>query len=996
MMKHLKQSLTAFTAGLLGFSNVSIRVQALEPSTIQDGLYHVVDFGGTEADLGSFESYPEAVTSFEEEKDNYYNLGIVLDGTVFKMEYGIVELKHNESCDLLTTMTNSYDESEISLNGCYAVDAAYIDTDENGQQAEIEISGARGFVNISDVTLVPLDNIPTRLSTYVVQNGILVHLIKEEMDDENYGDSISLGPAPDYLSADTFYYSYDGHYFYDSGSLWALEEDLRAGNYDHAVNASDPWYNYYQFVSHRTLTSVSASAVQDYISSAMGVTGPIVTYTDMDLDGACDLLTRSQLDGTADAFWQYQYEYGANALMMLAVSIEESSWGRSSLSFSKNNLFRHAAYDSEEEADASRYRRIENSVYAHARYYISGTYASPIKNEFAGSFFGNLSGGMNVSYSSDPYWGEKMAARYYALDQALGGTDYNRYSLAIRTDGSATNVYSEPGGRVLYTTGERPDMAFVVLETSENGEWLKIQAESTLDENGEVDLSYSYSFTNDVAYIRAEDVQIVTTGSVSQLTYHTVTLDAAGGYLAGAESAVSFEVEDGGQAAATIPEKDNAVFTGWDGDLSSITKDVTLTAQYKEVDHIEFSEDPQEEYELNDRINLGQGMIKVVYADGSHEELALNTSMVWGFDFTVAGDQEVTVTAAGCTLTYPVYVSAEKDAIRTEIKKEIVAVIEKYDGLDSLTEEQSQEVIALKEKIDANVLPYLTQGQMRSFDRIMRMAYGEKIHYIVEKNDYGLGVSGMGVAIPLGNSLNRTFTMGPDTYRLRIKQGVTRDAEALMKVQADFRKASVADTFTIRMLKNYSDTESTGYLVFSINKPEDTQAGDVFTVLMINDDNDVIACYTRQTAGRITFMAPGPGKFMLIKTTTANQYTGEDPVEVVTYETSSFDQEVTIMVFNLLAAIFIVLVVLVVILLVKRRQKKAKVSKQKHKISVKKEVEDLEVTQALSIIDTQILNTQAIQKADEERQAEEKGEAEKEASPEKDETADEKEKKEDA
>ena len=56
--------------------------------------------------------------------------------------------------------------------------------------------------------------------------------------------------------------------------------------------------------------------------------------------------------------------------MMLALSMNESASGRSSLSFTRNNLFGHAAYDSDVEANAKRYFKLSSSILSHAKTYV--------------------------------------------------------------------------------------------------------------------------------------------------------------------------------------------------------------------------------------------------------------------------------------------------------------------------------------------------------------------------------------------------------------------------------------------------------------------------------------------------------------------------------------------------------------------------------------------------------------------------------------------------
>lgn len=937
----------------------SVRVAAVEPSVFQDGNFHVVDFGTTQMDLGSFATYAEADRFFEKQKEFYENTGIVKDGITYRAEYAIALFHTDEACDFQVAYTALEDEDTGTLNGCYGVDAAYIDTNAAGDRVTFAIAGLKAEASLTDLTIVPINNLTTRLSTYTVTEGNLFHQIKKDMQEEDFAYWIEAGKAPDFLTEGNLYYSYDGHYFYDENSLYALLDDLHTATHDHAVNPDNPWYNYYQFVSHRTITSVGYKQGEQYVASAMDAHGPIVDYVDLNLDGADDTLTRTQYYGVMPAFWQYQYEYGANALMMLALSVNESMNGHSSLSYSRNNLYGHAAYDSDVEAAASRYLQISNSIYAHAKYYISGTYSSPLKAQFHGSFFGNKSAGMNVNYSDDPYWGEKAASRYYLLDRDLGGADFNRYALGIRSVKGETKVYDAPDGNVLYTTGQAPDMAFVILGTDASGLWWKVQSEATLSDDAAVDLHYRYNFTTDVGFIRMSDIQIKTEGTLSgEETYHAVSFDAAGGTFAGGEPIVSYLIEDGADAAAVAPRKDHALFDGWSASTDALTEDNAFEAKYKDVDRIEMKQTPKTDYELNDRVNLQDGKITVYFKDGTEHDVSLTSSMVSGFDLATAGEQEVTVSYAGCTLTYPISVSQEKDDTRTEIKKEIMQAIEQYSEVDALTDADVEIILALKKKIDDMVLPYLTQAQLREFDRIMRKTYDERIRYIVNPNQYDLGVSGLGISIPLGNSLKKNRFVR-DTYRVLIHQGVQADARDALAHQAVFARQDVVDTFTIRMLKNYTDATAKEDLVFSIRKPEDAQLGDVYTVLEYTESGEVVSCYTRQTTGMITFMARNPGPFLLMKQSSGNQYAGADPVEVVTHETSSFDMEHMLIAVSFAAGVIAILLAVIIRFLWQFQKKRRK----KHQQEAQKEMEKLEVTQAIHILDTQVLSTEEIQKA---------------------------------
>ncbi len=959
---------------MLVFLPTTNDIYAMNPDEVEsDDLYHVVDFASGE-ELGAFEGYLYADSVFLSNKENYFNLGIVKNGKVYECEHAIVLFNSSDACDVNVNFTNSINGESGYTNGCYGKDGAYINTESSGSKVKFMLSGVEAWASLSDVTIVPVESISSSLTAYTIKDGNLYHLIKTQMDDDNYASMINLGEAPSYLSEDTTYYSYDGHYFYEAGDINTMLDDYSNSVRDSAVNADEPYYNYYQFVSHRTITNSSSSEVEDYIENTMGITDYIDVYSDRDLDSNDDTMTRSQLYKSADAFWMYQYTYGANALMMLSLSANETYFGHSSLSFTRNNLFGHAAYDSDVEANASRYLDISHSIYSHAKYYISGSYASPLKAQYHGSFFGNKSSGMNVSYASDPYWGEKAASYYRMFDEALGSKDLNSYTLGIKTSDQSIFVYQYPeaDSKVLYDSGKNPDMAFVILGyiSNEDGDYYKVQSEATLNEDSAVDLSYNYDFENNIGYIKVEDIQVVIDSKDSEeKSYVHVTFDAGDGSFNSDESTITYAMPTGSDASSITPTKDHAIFTGWDIDTTNITENTTFTAQYKDVSSIEMKVTPQTEYEVNDRINLEGGVIKVNYADGTSEDVDLNTSMVYGFNFDEESTQEVAVSYAGCETSYSIHVSEEKDNTRTEIKDSIISVIERYQDTEELTDWDLNYLLSLKQKIDANVSPYLTQTQLRSFDSIMRKAIGDSIRYVIEKNNYNLGISGLSVSVPLASSLSKPEFMA-DTYRVRIRQNVSTKASDAMSVIANFLGSTVKDSFVISLRKNFSNFSLDGPVLFSIKKPDDATDAEVYTVLYYNSENgDVEKCYTRQTSNTITFMGSKDGEYMLVSRNTSNVYSGDDPVESVTSETSSYDLEA---VYAFITIGLLVLMLLgIVIRYFHHKKKNIKVAKQrivKNEEKANEPLPPVDVTQALEIFDTEVLDLDKVRELDEEHQ----------------------------
>ncbi len=960
-MNKIKRKLGLFSIVTgLSITLLPTQVQAIEYQN--DDLFHLVDFA-SDQEIETYETYDSASYAFSVESENYENLGIVRNGTVLTTEVGIVLLNTSEACDYLVEYEDVNTEETNHVNGCNGIDGAYLSTDYREETITYMISGAQMKSSIEDITIIPFEWISSRISVYLVKDGVLYHEVKTQMENDNYAYIIALDDAPSYLEENTNYYSYDGHYFYED--LHVLADDYQNDIRENSINFDNPFYNYYQFVSHRTITNAPQDTVQSYFEIYLGINGPLTSYRDVDKEGSDDKLTKSQFYNNFNAFWQYQYEYGANALMMLTIAQMESSYGRSSLSYTRNNLFAHAAYDNELEASSSRYSSIASSIYSHARYYISGTYASPLKAQYHGSFFGNLASGMNVNYSTDPYWGEKAASNYRELDLLTDANDKGTYAIAISTTPRDINVYDAIDGNVLYSTDSRSDAAFVVLW--EEGDYYAIQLESTINEDRNIDLTYYYDYETSYGYIQKDAIDLLLDSQNGTYVpdYVHVSFDAEGGVFVGGNEIISYAMPIYTDASAITPEKEKALFIGWDKELTGISEDTQFHANYKDVDHIELTSLPQTEYELNDRIVLDGGILTVYFEDETSEEYTLTTSMISGFDLSQSGEQVVTVQYAGCVTEFPINVSEEKDVIRAEIKQEIEEYIEIYKDAYVVTGVDAEKVISLKQKIDENMLPYLTQTQMRQLDSIIRMSYEGKIRYIIDENQKNLGVSGLCTSIPLEmESLTKNRFL-KDTYRVQITDEIDPEAEFAMSKAAFFLNSNENETFHITIQKNLVDAIVEAPLVFTMDKPKNAQEGDVYTVLFYDDNGDVIECYTRQSDNKITFMTYDIGDFMLVSQLTSNVYTGEDPVESLTNDTNSFDMENALIKLTIAVFIFLLFIVILSRIFSRRRKKKSIEVHDKKSEKVEKEIENLDITQALHILDTQMISLEEIREAEE-------------------------------
>lgn len=842
--------------------------------------YELVNVGNDNIEsLNAFDSYEEAYREFDLIKDNYDNLAITYKGLFLRLEYGIVTFNKTDACDYNVEFVDDVTGNSNYVNGCYGVDAAYIDTTIN-QKVIFQISGVRGNVDISRVNIIPFNFLADNsLSTYIVKNDHLYHQVKNDITNEYYISLIDLGMAPDYLSEDIVYYSYDGHYYYTD--LYTLINDLRSGS-NNSLNYNNPYYNYYQYVSHRTTTNITIEELKDYYHEDLGINDVIYSYQDNDFNSVDDSFTRSQFFGNEDSFYQYQYQYGANAAMMIALATNESAMGRSSLAFTRNNLFGHAAYDSDVEKNASRYLNVNSSVYSHAKYYISGAYCYPLKYQYHGGYFGNKASGMNVSYASDPYWGEKAAQYYYRLDEAMNFKDLNAYTLGIINDYDAVNVYQYPqdDAEILYTSGGLKDYAFVILGSIDNeyGSWYKIQSDATLNADSKVDLTYLYDFENNVAYVHKDQIDLVIEGNNQDSVYYNVTFDANGGVFRDGSSLLSYKLNSS-IASIEDPVKDGFVFAGWDNDLSDIMSDMTFVAQYKQVDSIEIVQLPKTNYELNDRIDLRDGMIKVNYTDGSSDKVNLNTSMVSNFDMTVEGDHDVFVTYGGQRCSYKINVSKQADELYQLIKEKINILTSEDINKDNI-DNYRQELKDLKAMISDNRLPRLSFNQLRLLDSRMALAY-PNVEYGLSKK-YGLEVSGLATSLDLDDDKG----LLKDYYKLSLKNGTKHDN--LLEKIAEANQYDVYQTFTLSLTKRFSKQDFSGAMLVSIDKPLDFEFDDVYTVFEYVD-GEVRKCYTTQTNNKIQFITNGTNEYIVASKKSANHYNEDDILEVVNQSNAKTD-----------------------------------------------------------------------------------------------------------
>ena len=333
-----------------------------------------------------------------------------------------------------------------------------------------------------------------------------------------------VGKQQSYMKSNTVYYSYDGHYFYTT--YQKMIDDYKANTRKNSINASQPYYNYYQYVSSRTKTSFTASDINGYVKD----------YLD-DLYNTRD----TKMYNMGKYFIDYQNTYGAYALSSFGVAVNESAFGTSSIALSKNNLFGHNAVDSDPGL-ANGYSSPQNSILDHDKYYVNLWYSTPKYSTYHGAFLGDKASGMNVSYASDPYWGESAAHWMWQLDEYVSGkSDAGNKKLVFKDQG-AINIRKEAttSSANLYTTPKNGNMAFNILEkvkgeaVSGNSDWYKIQLDTPLN-SARTAIDYSgnsYNFSSSYGYVHS-----------SLLSENGYTSDSSGGNDSG-NSSTAYKLGD--------------------------------------------------------------------------------------------------------------------------------------------------------------------------------------------------------------------------------------------------------------------------------------------------------------------------------------------------------------------------------------------------------------------------------------------------------------------
>lgn len=796
-----------------------------------------------------FDTFTKANEYYEDNLDNYGNLLLLKQDKVLDMEYGIVEFVGIDGmCQYHSTLRNTGDY----IHASYGVDGAYLYT--QGDKVYFVISGDRGYVNKNSVILHPYESLNVKTSLYSSIDGYLYHNIKNQLESNYYSSSLILDKSLDEMKDNSDYYSYDGHYFYDN--FYEMIDDYKAENYEYAIN-EEPYYNYYQYLPHRSISNYDISDLEDYFYNTLGINGRLQHYCDLNFDNAADEVNRSQLYGNIPEFFNCQFIYGTNAMMLISSSIVESSYGKSLNSFIRNNLYINGAYEDDGETSIERYDSVADSIYAHAKYFISRLYSNYQKDNYAGTNFGNKLSGINIEYALDQYYGEKAASTYFKLDNALGRLDYNSLAIGIVSNTNSLVLYKDEDlENKLISLKNVHDLSFVVLEVNDSTYKIQIDPSHSSD--------YEYDFNDTYAYVDIDDVDIVLNLEKAHgYDFNKINYDFNGGSYHDNES-LSIKTTNSVEPSIT-PYKEGYEFINYD---SKIEDDghINLVANYKRIDSISFEKLFEKQGDLLQYPNLTDAKIKVKYEDGSSAKVPVTTDMFGYYDAYSSEPQSITISYNG------VYVG-----------KEIQLDTDIYDNYDRVTEAlKNADLHYVRDNMQEVNYP-LQMSQIRNIDYVLKQENNR--NYVIVDNTKAFDISISGLDLSLDDRKN--FSLIEDTYYVIVNDVKNSNREIIDNVAKGYGfKDEIALNLSFKF--NYQNITLRGPAIVQINV--DNKKNDyIYSVYHLNENGDVIKCRTTQSNSYIQFVIEEDGDYVVLSMPSVNYYDIDDKIENLSYENMGID-----------------------------------------------------------------------------------------------------------
>ncbi len=480
--------------GTLFFVKETVHAEPIQPNSSL--FYSVIKEDGS-VELHSYNEV-EVMDYFSgqsEDSDKAINKVALED-----IEYGVARI-------IGYTAYNEYDGTTTKAprsgytHGTSANDAAFIKFLDDGKTVRVKQAGL--FMDIpSDKVEVTEYNKNSKVSYYLSLNGDLYHYYYYGA----YGStskraSTMVGYTPSYLKDNVKYYSYDGHYFYNDYETMIDDYKKGVNVNSNAINKNKPYYNYYQYLSFRAPSQFDEKQIKSYINKSVA-----------------SVASDSKLLNQEKAFKNTEKLYGINSSLMLGVAINESAWGTSYYATSRNNLFGLNAVD-DNPNDAYYFDSVEECLYYFGSKTISSGFLAGDDYRYRGSHLGDKESGVNVYYSSDPYWGEKAASFSYKINQLCDDVDYHKYEILISQNGNVKFYKETDLENIIYSSGAAVNsntnyfvynIPFTVIEEKDNS--FKIYSDTILKDNRNymnVSNPDSYNALRDYVYVDKNEVKVI-------------------------------------------------------------------------------------------------------------------------------------------------------------------------------------------------------------------------------------------------------------------------------------------------------------------------------------------------------------------------------------------------------------------------------------------------------------------------------------------------------
>lgn len=468
-----------------------------------------------------YDTYDQAKTVMY--TDPREDLVLIENGMIIDAKYAVVDYDVSYT-NIPSGYITVYDSDSSSNNISYIRsnqpdDAVVLDYNYSTKRIKIKVAGLTGWINKYDNGALLYDIIPVVWAPTAQYYKVVGNELRHYMPGNVFGTKgesyWTIDTKPDMLTANTKYFSYDGHYFYTG--IKTMINDYKNNTYQNSINPNTPYYNYYQYLSFRTKTIYNANNINQYINRGTGNS------------------TTSKLYNTGAAFINAQNKYGANAILMLGIGINESGWGNSTIAQDKNNIFGLGAVDNNPYLQSGSFNTPADCIDAFAYSWLSYGFLQPGDWRFRGANLGNKAEGLNLKYASDPFWAEKAVHYYYELDKMFDFQErkQNQYTIAVLKDNNTVYAKKTPNGADIdnetasntsrYYKYQTKDSAVVVLAEEKDGNgktWYKIQSDPTLTPNlsytnadSKSNPRYEYNW-NSFVYVPSDNFTKVVIGTV--------------------------------------------------------------------------------------------------------------------------------------------------------------------------------------------------------------------------------------------------------------------------------------------------------------------------------------------------------------------------------------------------------------------------------------------------------------------------------------------------